>query len=85
MKKTAGIEVSITNISPYWNEDDLRVLFEAFGRVSWVELQTEVDGTTQEAGLVKMVNDEAAREAIAALDQVVISGRRIRVREVSKA
>lgn len=85
MKKTPGIEISITNISPYWNEDDLRVLFEAFGRVSWVELRTEVDGTTQEAGLVKMASDEAAREAIAALDQVVISGRKIRVREAPKS
>lgn len=64
------------------SEDDVRNAFEAFGEVTSVKLiEDRETGRPRGFGFVEMSDDNAASEAIAALDGNDFGGRNLKVNE----
>ena len=57
------MRISVTNLAAEATEDDLRTLFELFGKVASVEVQRE-----RGRAFIDMSSNAAGREAIAGLD-----------------
>jgi cold-inducible RNA-binding protein len=76
------MKMYVGNMPFSMNETELRELFEAHGTVDSVNIITDRDtGRPRGFGFVEMADDEAARAAMAALDNAVVGGRNLKVNE----
>ncbi|HCL27134.1 MAG TPA: RNA-binding protein [Candidatus Latescibacteria bacterium] len=73
------MRLAIDNLASEATEDDLRDLFEIFGKVSAVEIQR-----TRGRGLVDMPSKSAAKEAITNLDSQELLGHQISLSEFTQ-
>jgi RNA recognition motif-containing protein len=75
--------IYVGNLSPSTTQEEIRQLFEQYGKVDSVDLITDrYTRAPRGFGFVKMT-DEGARKAIAALNMQEVDGRTIRVDEAS--
>ena len=73
--------IYVGNLSPSTTREEIRQLFEQYGKVDSVDLITDrYTGAPRGFGFVKMA-DEGVRKAIAALNMQEVDGRTIRVDE----
>lgn len=76
------MKIYVGNLSFNTSESDLNTLFSQFGEVSDATLITDRETRRPRGfGFVEMRNDQAAREAIGALDGTEVDGRTIKVNE----
>ena len=74
----SGLNYSLTS-------DELTELFTQYGAVSSAKVVTNRDtGRSRGFGFVEMSDDEEGRNAISALDQSEVKGRRINVKEAEE-
>lgn len=74
--------IYVGNLPFVTNPDELRALFEPFGRVVSAQVVTDRDtGRSRGFGFVEMAESEAADRAIAALNGSELEGRPLRVNE----
>jgi RNA recognition motif-containing protein len=72
--------IYVGNLSYRTNEDTLRTLFEEFGEVESAKVITDrMTGRSKGFGFVEMATEEAAQEAISALNGKMVDDREIRV------
>ncbi len=72
----------VGNMNFQTTESDLRALFEPFGEIVRVQVMTDRDtGRSRGFGFVEMADDEAAAQAIAALNGKQLDGRTLNVNE----
>ena len=72
----------VGNLNYRATEDEIRDLFGQFGEVTSVALITDREtGRAKGFGFVEFAEDEAGREAIAALDGREVGGRALKVNE----
>lgn len=70
----------ISNISFHTTEEDLKTLFSKFGVVTSATVSVDKEsGRNRGFGFIKMSDDQAAREAMDALQGKEIEGRRLSV------
>ena len=78
----AGVKIYVGNLSFETTESEVRELFGSHGEVDEVALIADRDtGRLRGFGFVQMRNEQAARNAITALDGKEIGGRQINVNE----
>jgi RNA recognition motif-containing protein len=78
----AGVKIYVGNLSFETTESDVNELFGSHGEVDEVALITDRDtGRPRGFGFVQMRNEQAARNAISALDGKELGGRQIKVNE----
>jgi cold-inducible RNA-binding protein len=78
----AGVKIHVGNLSFETTESELNELFGSHGEVAEVAIITDRDtGRPRGSGFVEMRNEQAARDAIAALDGKELGGRQITVNE----
>ena len=76
------MKIYVGNLSFETVESELRELFGQYGEVAEVTLVTDREtGRPRGFGFIEMRSDEAAKEAIGALDGNEIGGRNIKVNE----
>jgi RNA recognition motif-containing protein len=76
------VNIYVGNLSYETSEDDLRNMFEAYGKVDRASLVMDrMTGRSKGFGFVEMPNDTEARAAMAALNEMETAGRRIMVNE----
>ncbi len=76
------MKIYVGNLSPETGESEVRELFGQFGDVDDVTLITDREtGRPRGFGFVEIRNDQAAREAISALDGKEVGGRQLKVSE----
>jgi RNA recognition motif-containing protein len=76
------MKMYVGNMPFSMNETELRELFEGHGTVDSVNIITDRDtGRPRGFGFVEMSDDEAARAAMAALDNSEVGGRNLKVNE----
>jgi cold-inducible RNA-binding protein len=74
--------IFVGNLSFNTSEDELRRLFEAYGKVDRVSILTDRDtGRSRGFGFVEMTNPEEGDKAIAGLNGSQFGGRSINVNE----
>lgn len=74
----SGLNYSLTS-------DELNEIFAQFGAVSSAKvIEDKMTGRSRGFGFVEMSSDEEARQAISALDQSEVKGRRINVKEAEE-
>ena len=75
-------KVYVGNLSYDTTDDSLRQAFAEFGEVESVNVITDrYSGRSKGFGFVEMATDEAAQEAIAAMNGKTLDGREIKVAE----
>ncbi len=75
-------KIYIGNLSPSTTREEIRQLFEPYGKVDSVDLITDrYSGESRGFGFVEIESKEAARKAIAALNKQEVGGRNIKVNE----
>ena len=78
----AGVKIYVGNMSFETTESEINELFAGHGEVETVTIVTDRDtGRPRGFGFVEMRDDEAARNAIAALDGKEFGGRQLKVNE----
>ena len=76
------MKIYVGNLSLETGESEVRELFGQFGDVDDVTLITDREtGRPRGFGFVEIRNDQAAREAISALDGKEVGGRQLKVSE----
>jgi len=76
------MNIYVSNLSFNVQDEDLREFFTEYGEVSSAKVITDkFTGKSRGFGFVEMSDDEAAKKAIAELDQATVEGRSIRVME----
>jgi len=76
------MNIYVSNLSFNVQDEDLREFFTEYGEVSSAKVITDkFTGKSRGFGFVEMPDDEAARKAIAELDQASVENRTIRVME----
>jgi cold-inducible RNA-binding protein len=81
-KESALKNIFVGNLSFNTSEDELRKLFEAYGRVDRVSILTDREtGRSRGFGFVEMTNPEEGDRAIAGLNGAQFGGRTINVNE----
>lgn len=76
------MKMYVGNMPFSMNETELRELFEKHGTVDSVNIITDRDtGRPRGFGFVEMSDDQAARDAMAALDNATVGGRNLKVNE----
>jgi RNA recognition motif-containing protein len=76
------MNIYVSNLSFNVQDEDLREFFVEYGEVSSAKVITDkFTGKSRGFGFVEMPDDEAARKAIAELDQASVENRTIRVME----
>ena len=76
------MNIYVSNLSFNVQDEDLRDFFTEYGEVSSAKVITDkFTGKSRGFGFVEMSDDEAAKKAIAELDQATVEGRAIRVME----
>jgi cold-inducible RNA-binding protein len=74
--------IFVGNLSFNTTEDELRSMFESYGRVDRVSLMTDRDtGRSRGFAFVEMVDEGEAEKAIAALNGSTVGGRSLNVNE----
>ena len=72
----------VGNMNFQTTESDLRALFETFGEITRVQVMTDREtGRSRGFGFVEMADDDAAAQAIAALNGKEVDGRALNVNE----
>jgi len=76
------MNIYVGNLPWKSSEEDLRAAFEAFGEVTSAKIITDREtGRSRGFGFVEMSDDNAARQAIEALNDKDFDGRPLRVNE----
>ena len=76
------MNIYVSNLSFNVQDEDLREFFTEYGEVSSAKVITDkFTGKSRGFGFVEMPDDEAARKAIAELDNGTVEGRTIKVME----
>ena len=76
------MNIYVSNLSFNVQDEDLRDFFTEYGEVSSAKVITDkFTGKSRGFGFVEMSDNEAAKKAIAELDQATVEGRAIRVME----
>lgn len=76
------MNIYVGNLSWSMTDDDLSNLFSEYGSVSTAKiLKDKVSGRSKGFGFVEMEDDEAAKSAIAALNDAEVQGRKLKVNE----
>ncbi len=76
------MKLYVGNLSFDTTESDLREVFAQYGEVTDVAIITDRDtGRSRGFGFVEMPDDQAAREAITAVDGTEVGGRSLKVNE----
>lgn len=76
------MNIYVGNLSWSMTDDDLNNLFSQYGAVSSAKiLKDKVSGRSKGFGFVEMDDDEAARTAIANLNDQDVQGRKLKVNE----
>src|SRR6266542_2295853 len=76
------MNIYVSNLSFNVQDEDLKDFFAEYGEVSSAKVITDkFTGKSRGFGFVEMGDDEAAKKAIAELDQATVEGRNIRVME----
>src|SRR5829696_6985569 len=76
------MNIYVSNLSFNVEDEDLREFFAEYGEVSSAKvINDKFTGKSRGFGFVEMSDDEAAKKAIAELDQAAVDGRTIRVME----
>ncbi|RYD97110.1 MAG: RNA-binding protein [Sphingobacteriales bacterium] len=76
------MNIYVSNLSFNVQDEDLREFFTPYGEVTSAKIINDREsGRSRGFGFVEMSNDEAARKAIAELNDGVVEGRTIRVME----
>ncbi|RPH95031.1 RNA-binding protein [candidate division KSB1 bacterium] len=76
------VNIYVGNLSYNITEDELRSIFEAHGKVDTANLAMDhMTGRARGFGFVEMPNETEARNAIAALNETEMQGRRMQVNE----
>lgn len=76
------MNIYVGNLSYRMNDGELREVFESFGEVSSARIINDREtGRSKGFGFVEMPDDNAANEAIEALNGKEVSGRNLRVNE----
>ena len=74
------MNIYVSNLSFNVQDEDLREFFTEYGEVSSAKVITDkFTGKSRGFGFVEMPDDEAARKAIAELDNGTVEGRTIKV------
>jgi RNA recognition motif-containing protein len=74
------VNIYVGNLSYNMTEDDLKNLFEAHGQVDRASLTMDrATGRTRGFGFVEMPNDDEAKNAIEALNETEVQGRKMMV------
>jgi RNA recognition motif-containing protein len=77
-----SMNIYVSNLSFNVQDEDLREFFTEYGEVSSAKVITDkFTGKSRGFGFVEMPDEEAARKAIAELDQASVENRTIRVME----
>jgi len=78
----SGINIYVGNLSFNADEDQLRKLFEAYGRVDSAKIiSDQFTGRSRGFGFVEMAEREDGMRAIRELDEKEFAGRSLRVNE----
>ena len=76
------MNIYVSNLSFNVQDEDLREFFTEYGEVTSAKVITDkFTGKSRGFGFVEMSDDEAAKKAIAELDQATVENRQIRVME----
>lgn len=76
------MNIYVSNLSFSVQDEDLREFFVEYGEVTSAKVITDkFTGKSRGFGFVEMSDDEAAKKAIAELDQATVESRTIRVME----
>lgn len=76
------MNIYVGNLSWSMTDDDLLNLFTEYGSVTSAKiLKDKMNGRSKGFGFVEMEDDEAAKAAIAALNEVEVQGRKLIVNE----
>ena len=76
------MNIYVSNLSFNVQDEDLREFFTEYGEVTSAKVITDkFTGKSRGFGFVEMSDDEAAKKAIAELDQATVESRQIRVME----
>ena len=76
------MNIYVSNLSFNVQDEDLREFFTEYGEVTSAKVITDkFTGKSRGFGFVEMPDDEAAKKAIAELDNGTVEGRNIRVME----
>ncbi|HEX8313698.1 MAG TPA: RNA-binding protein [Flavisolibacter sp.] len=76
------MNIYVSNLSFNIQDEDLREFFAEYGEVSSAKVITDREtGKSRGFGFVEMSDNEAAKKAVAELDQANVDGRTIRVME----
>lgn len=76
------MKIYVGNLSFDTSESDLSTAFGQYGQVSEATIITDRDtGRSRGFGFVEMNNDEAARDAMKAMDGTELAGRQLKVNE----
>ena len=76
------MNIYVSNLSFGVQDEDLKDFFAEYGEVTSAKVITDkFTGKSRGFGFVEMSDDEAAKKAIAELDQATVEGRNIRVME----
>lgn len=76
------MNIYVSNLSFNIQDEDLRGFFTPYGEVSSAKIVTDkFTGKSRGFGFVEMSDDEAAKKAIAELDNGTVDGRNIKVME----
>jgi RNA recognition motif-containing protein len=76
------MNIYVSNLSFNIQDEDLREFFAEYGDVTSAKVITDkFTGKSRGFGFVEMSDDEAAKKAIAELDQASVDNRTIRVQE----
>jgi RNA recognition motif-containing protein len=74
------VNIYVGNLSYNMTEDDLRNMFEAHGKVDRASLAMDrMTGRARGFGFVEMPDDEEAKKAIGALNEMEMQGRKMMV------
>ena len=76
------MNIYVSNLSFNVQDEDLKDFFAEYGEVTSAKVITDkFTGKSRGFGFVEMNDNEAAKKAIAELDQATVEGRNIRVME----
>ena len=76
------MNIYVSNLSFNVQDEDLKDFFTEYGEVTSAKVITDkFTGKSRGFGFVEMSDEEAAKKAIAELDQATVEGRNIRVME----
>lgn len=76
------MNIQVYNVGLNVNDADLRKLFAVFGIVNSAEvMRDKLNGRSKGNAMIEMPIEKEARQAIESLDQMLLDGKKISVRE----